>query len=133
MHEIKHPYSPSDIPSSVHDDDKWTPNTSKLAASKNGSDSTAADGLLKNAVQGAHATLDRLADGAAPVAQQLGDGVSAVEETLQAKTNQLRGARDALAESVRNTVRRHPLATIAGAVTLGLVISRLPLRRHPMR
>lgn len=133
MNEIKTPYSPSDVASSVHDDDKWTPDTSKLVASKSGSDSTPTNGLLKNAVQGAHATLDRLADGAAPVVQQLGDGVSAVEDALQTKTNQLRGARDALANSVRNTVRRHPLATIAGALTLGLMISRLPRRHHTVR
>ena len=126
MNEIKTPYSPSDVASSVHDDDKWTPDTSKLVASKSGSDSTATNGLLKNAVQGAHATLDRLV-------QQLGDGVSAVEDALQTKTNQLRGARDALANSVRNTVRRHPLATIAGALTLGLMISRLPRRHHTVR
>src|SRR3989338_405915 len=74
MNEIKTPYSPSDVASSVHDDDKWTPDTSKLVASKSGSDSTATNGLLKNAVQGAHATLDRLADGAAPGGPQPGIG-----------------------------------------------------------
>ena len=131
MNETKYPYSPSDDVSSIRDDREWVPDTSMLPDSE--SDSTAATGLLKDAVQGAHATLDRLADGAAPIAQQLGERVSAVEEALQTKTDQLRSARDAFAESVRNTVRRHPLATIAGALTLGLLISRLPHRRHPVR
>ena len=82
-------------------------------------------GLLLQAVKGAHDTIDRLADMAVPATRHLSDGIAAVEEVLGAKSEQLRETRDAWAESARNTVRKHPLACIAAAVVLGVVISRL--------
>lgn len=82
-------------------------------------------GLLDQAVKGAHDTIDRLADGAAPVAQHLGERVTAAEDALQAKTDQLRDTRDEWTEGLRATVRSHPLACIAAAAALGLVIARL--------
>ena len=82
-------------------------------------------GILNNAVQGAHDTLDRMAAGAAPVVRHLGDNVASAAKALHAKTDQLRVTRDEWAESARVTVRGNPLVTVAAAFTLGAVISRL--------
>ena len=64
----------------------------------------AATALLRSAAQGAHATIDHLADAAAPAVQQLGEGVSAAEDALHMKTDQLRDLRDEWARNVRVTV-----------------------------
>lgn len=87
--------------------------------------SSAAVGLLNNAVQGAHNTIDRLADSAAPAVQQLGERVAAAGETMHAKTDQLRETRDEWVGSVRSTVRANPLASVAAAFALGALIARL--------
>ena len=85
----------------------------------------AAVGMLKHATQGAHDTIDRLAESATPAVRKLGDSVSAAADTLQLKTSQLRHTRDAWAEGARTTVRSKPLAAVAAALVLGAVIARL--------
>jgi len=90
-------------------------------------------GMMKQAVEGAHATLDRLADSATPAVQQLGERVSAVEDALRAKAAQLRVTGDEWAESARTTVRAKPLWALAVAVTFGAVLAsftRRPSRKH---
>lgn len=85
----------------------------------------AAVDLLNRAVQGAHATIDRLADSAAPTVRQLGERMAGADDALQAKAGQLRETRDEWAESVRSTVRSNPLACVAGALVLGALIARI--------
>ena len=68
------------------------------------------------------------ANGAAPAARQIGEHVSAAGDALQAKTGQLRDARDEWVESVRTTVRGSPLVTIAAALALGALIARITRR-----
>ena len=80
---------------------------------------TAVVDLLNRATQEAHETVDRLADGAAPAVQQIGERVPEVEDTLSAKANHLRETRDDWAESMRSTVRNNPLASMIAAVLLG--------------
>lgn len=93
-------------------------------------DAPTAVGLMKQAVQGAHATIDRLADGAAPAVQQLSESVSATESALNAKADELRETRDEWADGVRTMVRGNPLLSVAAAVTLGAVIAHIT-RRSP--
>lgn len=93
-----------------------------------GSDKTqpaAASGLLRNVVQGAHSTIDRLADGAAPAVRQLGETVAAAEQALHAKTDQLRQTRDAWVEDVRCCVRSKPLVSVLAALALGVIATRI--------
>lgn len=123
MNETIHPdnASNSSWPTSVSrvkapDTEKW-PDSEKIAP--------AAVGLLNNAVQGAHNTLDRFADSAAPVVRQMGEDVAAAEEALHAKTIQLRHTRDEWAEGMRSTIRRKPLVCVAWAFALGAVIARI--------
>jgi ElaB/YqjD/DUF883 family membrane-anchored ribosome-binding protein len=85
----------------------------------------AAVGLLEQAVQGAHTTLDRLAEGAKPTVQELSERAASAEDALLAKSDQLREAGDEWVESVRTSVRDNPLAAIAAALALGLLLARI--------
>ena len=76
-------------------------------------------------VQGAHHTIDRLAETAAPHVQRLQDSVSAAGETLQSRAHQVREVGDEWADSLRNTVRENPLAAVLSAVAVGVLIARL--------
>ena len=99
------------------------PNTSLLPGSEKAP--TAAVELMGRVVQGAHDTIDRLADSAAPAVRQFGEGLAGAEETLHAKTAQMRDARDAWSESLRQTVRTNPLASLAAALVVGALIARI--------
>ena len=123
MNEAIHSQSTSDLPWNNGDQRMPVADASMLP----GSEKTppAAIGVLNNAVQGAHDTIDRLADRAAPAVRQLGESVAAVGETLQTKTDQLREKRDVWVEGTRSTVRRNPLAAVAAALALGAVIARI--------
>ena len=123
MNETTYPDSASDRPWSTDDRGVRVPDTSMLPGSEKAP--PAAVGLLKNAAQSAHSTVDRLADSAAPAARQVGERVAAAAETLHEKTDQLREKRDEWAEGVRSTVRRNPLAAVAAAAALGAVIARI--------
>jgi len=123
MNETIHSQSTSDLPWNNGDQRMPVPDTSMLPGSEKAP--PAAIGVLNNAVQGAHDTIDRLADRAAPAVRQLGESVAAVGETLQTKTDQLREKRDVWVEGTRSTVRRNPLAAVAAALALGAVIARI--------
>ncbi len=86
---------------------------------------SAADELLKRTVQGAHTTIDRLADRVAPTVRQVGESVASAEDALQAKADQIRETRDEWSESLRAAVRKNPLACLAGAFAVGALIARL--------
>lgn len=123
VNETIHTDSASAAPWSAGDHRGRVSDTSVLPASEKAS--PAAVGLLKNAVQGAHSTIDRLADSAEPAVRQLGERVAAAGETMHAKTDQLRETRDEWVGSVRSTVRANPLTSVAAALALGALIARL--------
>lgn len=81
--------------------------------------------LLKQAVRGAHDSIDRLAETVTPTVRKLGESVSAAEDALQAKSEQWRETGDAWVEGMRTTVRRNPLVCVAGALALGALIARI--------
>ena len=123
MNETNHSASASDLPWSTGEHRAQVPNTSMLPGSEKAPPATA--GLLNNAVQGAHETIDRLADSAAPAVRQLGDSVAQAGQTLQAKADLLREKRDQWAEGARNTVRSNPLTVVAAAAAVGAIIARI--------
>lgn len=129
MNETNNPTSPSDVPWPTSVPRVGAPDTSMFPGSEKAA--PAAVGLLKNAVQGAHDTIDHLADRAEPAVRQLDESISAAGETLHAKTDQLRETRDEWVEGVRCTVRTNPLASVAAAFALGAVIARLSRGRRP--
>lgn len=123
MNETIQPNNTSDVPWPTREPRMRVPDTSMLPGSEKAP--PAAVGMLKQAVQGAHNTIDRLADGAAPAVRKLGESISAAGETLHAKTDQLRDTRDEWVEGARSTVRASPLAWVAAALALGAVIGRI--------
>ena len=81
--------------------------------------------VLNRVVQGAHQTIDKLAETAAPHVQRLEQGVSSASETLHARADHAREVGDEWAESLRTTVRENPLAALATALAVGVLIARL--------
>lgn len=123
MNQPIHPNTAPDAPWPSGDNRVQVPDTSMLPGSEQAP--PAAVGLLKTAVQGAHDTIDRLADRATPAVRQLGESVTAAGETLHAKSDQWRETGDQWVEGVRTTVRSNPLASVAAALALGVVIARI--------
>jgi len=115
MNEVFQTRSGSDVP--------WPTGDNRMPATE-GAVPAAVDSLNR-VVQGAHAAVDRFADGAEPKVRQLSESVAAAGTALRAGADQLGQTRDKVAESVRATVRSHPLAAIAAALALGAVIVRV--------
>lgn len=86
--------------------------------------STAAD-MVTRVVKGAHESIDSLAEHAKPPLQRLEQGLAHGGEALHEKADQLRATGDEWAESLRETVREHPIAALAAALAVGVVIARL--------
>ena len=76
-------------------------------------------------VQGAHHAIDRLADTAGPAVQRVQSGVHAAGEAITQRAHDARDLGDEWAESVRTTVRENPLAAVATALAVGVLIARL--------
>lgn len=85
----------------------------------------AAGERLTRVVQGAHDTIDRLAEQAVPQLQRLEEGFAGASDALQTQAHRLRETGDQWAESLRGSVRDNPLAAVAAALALGVLISRL--------
>lgn len=64
-------------------------------------------------------------EAAAPAAQALEEGAAAAATAIEATADASAAALDAWAESLRTQIRSHPLATVAAAIVLGVVVARL--------
>jgi ElaB/YqjD/DUF883 family membrane-anchored ribosome-binding protein len=100
------------------------PSTAKPPAQSDSGGNASGD-VLGRVVQGAHDAIDRMAETAAPAVQRLQDGVQAAGETLSQRADDARALRDEWAESLRSTVREHPLAAVATALAVGVLVARL--------
>lgn len=109
---MNNPTTPAPLPTTGHDP-------------LNGTAPAASVELLQRMVVGAHDTIDRLAESAAPQLQRLEAGVTGANDALHAKADQVRQGGDAWAESLRCTVRDHPLAALAAALAVGALIARI--------
>lgn len=81
--------------------------------------------VLGRVVQGAHSAIDRMADTAAPAVQRLQDGVQAASESLSERAEEARAMGEEWTDSLRSTVRDHPLAAITTALAVGVLLARL--------
>jgi ElaB/YqjD/DUF883 family membrane-anchored ribosome-binding protein len=88
-------------------------------------DTGAAAAMVTRVVQGAHEAIDSIAEHATPALERLEQGLSQSGEVLHEKAGQLRATGDEWAESLRDNVRQHPLAALAAALAVGVVIARL--------
>lgn len=88
---------------------------SSSAGSGSGSGSTGSSSdIMSRVVGGAHQTIDRLAESAAPHVDQLG-----------AQAERWREVSDEWTESLRVTVRENPLASVAVALAVGVLIAKV--------
>ncbi len=85
----------------------------------------AAGELVERAALGAHEALDRMAQRAAPAAQQLQHHLEEAGAMLQEEAGQLREVSREWREGLRSKVRAYPLATLAAALALGALLARL--------
>jgi ElaB/YqjD/DUF883 family membrane-anchored ribosome-binding protein len=85
----------------------------------------AGDEMLDRIVQVAHEAIDRLAGTAAPHVHRLQEQFGHVGETFNLQASDVRATGEEWAESVRDTVREHPLVAVATAVALGMLLTRL--------
>ena len=76
-------------------------------------------------VQGAHDTIDRLATTAAPHVQKLQETLVNAGATLNCKAETMKAKGDEMTQSLRSKVRENPLAAVAAALAVGMVIARL--------
>ncbi len=104
-----------------------TPSGTTSGSGGNGSSAAGgqAGDVLSRVVQGAHSAIDRMAETAAPAVQRVQDGVQSASDTLSRKADDARELGDEWAESLRCTVRDHPLAAVATALAVGVLIARL--------
>ena len=95
-----------------------------------GAGAAAASGrdLLGRVAQGAHGTVDRLTETAAPYVQRLQEGLSSATHAVQARAGQLRETGEEWADTLRGKVRAKPLAAVGVAVAVGMLVSRLARR-----
>ncbi len=117
--------------SSPSDEPIITPDigTSGGASAAGANDSTASGrDLMGRVVRGAHDTVDRLTETAAPQLQRLQEGVSVATEAVQARATQLRETGEEWADSLRGTVQKNPLTAVGIALAVGMLLSRLTRR-----
>jgi hypothetical protein len=81
--------------------------------------------LADRMAQGAHHTIDRLADTTAPHLQRLEEAVTGAGVQVRQQVRQARETGEQLTESLRATVRRNPLVAVAAALAMGALISRI--------
>ncbi len=88
----------------------------------------AADDVMNRVVQGAHETVDRVAEKAGPAVERLKSGVSSAAESLQAHAEEFGAMQEQWVQNARGCVRDHPLATVAVALAVGMLVSRIVAR-----
>lgn len=81
--------------------------------------------LLSRVVQGAHQAVDRLAETVAPHVQRMQESMGSATDVMQSRRGEMREMSDEWADNVRDTVRENPLAAIAAAVAVGIVLAKL--------
>jgi ElaB/YqjD/DUF883 family membrane-anchored ribosome-binding protein len=81
--------------------------------------------LMSRMVQGAHEAIDHLAERATPPLEQLAQGLAQAGDDLHGKAEQWRATGDEWADGLRGSVREHPLAAVAAALAVGVLIARL--------
>jgi hypothetical protein len=81
--------------------------------------------LLQRAAQGAHASIDRLADEAEPTVRRIADGLASAEAAAQGQADAWRATGDEWVGQLRRSVRSRPLSALAAAFALGALLARI--------
>ncbi len=81
--------------------------------------------VLDRVVRGAHQTVDRLADSVAPHVQRMSQGLGKAGDAMHSRADEVRELGDEWTESLRTTVREHPVAAVVTALALGVLLARM--------
>jgi ElaB/YqjD/DUF883 family membrane-anchored ribosome-binding protein len=76
-------------------------------------------------VQSAHEAVDRFAEKAAPALEKIRTTMGSATEKLPMSKDELSAMQEEWVSSLRDTVREHPIASLAVAAAAGIVISRM--------
>jgi ElaB/YqjD/DUF883 family membrane-anchored ribosome-binding protein len=86
---------------------------------------TRANAIVDRAAQGAHETIDSLAERAKPQVQRAQEGIDRGAQLLQRGADQARELADEWTTGLRVTIRQHPLGAVATALLFGLLLGRV--------
>lgn len=81
--------------------------------------------LTDRMAQGAHHTIDRLAETAAPHIERMQGALTGAAGQLKDQARHAREMGDELADGLRATVRRNPLWAVAAAMAIGALVARI--------
>lgn len=81
--------------------------------------------LTDRLAQGAHHTIDRLVETAAPRIERMEEAFAETSGQLKAQAQHAREKGDEWANDLRATVRRNPLSAVAAAMAVGALIARV--------
>ncbi len=134
-HRPENPYeksgSTSDdaaFPRSVSTSPSSSGGTGAGAAYSSGDRSTnpaSANDMVGRVAQGAHSTIDKIADRATPHVQRLQDGYHETEQLVHRNAEHAREKAHEWTDSLRGSVREHPLTAVATALAAGMLLARL--------
>jgi ElaB/YqjD/DUF883 family membrane-anchored ribosome-binding protein len=85
----------------------------------------AKDDLVQRVAQGAHQTIDSLAERAGPQVHRLQEGLHETEQMVRQRAEQAKEMAGEWTENLRGTVRQHPLTSLAAALAAGVLLARL--------
>jgi ElaB/YqjD/DUF883 family membrane-anchored ribosome-binding protein len=133
LSHLRYPYSPQHKGKNMTPSDPTFP-SSTSTLNDTGSRSTtypasaaatSSDDLVNRVAQGAHHTIDQLAERAAPHVHRLQEGLTETEHMVQRRAAQAKEMAGEWTENLRGTVRQHPLTSVAAALAIGALLSRL--------
>ena len=81
--------------------------------------------LTERMAQGAHHTVDRLAETAAPHIERMEGALADATGLVKEQAHQVREKGDEWVDALRDTVRRSPLSAVAAAIAVGALIARI--------
>lgn len=81
--------------------------------------------ILNRVTESAHSAVDRFADKAGPAVQKLESGVAHASDALHEQAQHLRERGDEWTQSMRETVRQHPLSSVLLAFAVGALVARV--------
>jgi ElaB/YqjD/DUF883 family membrane-anchored ribosome-binding protein len=81
--------------------------------------------LTDRMAQGAHHTIDRLVETAAPHLERMEGALAGATGQLKEQARHVREKGDEWADGLRATVRRNPLSAVVAAMAIGALIARI--------
>jgi hypothetical protein len=100
-------------------------NLSSTSSSGNAAEPSATSPRLDNAVRGVHDTVDRVAAKVTPAIDHLVGSAHSAADAAHERARRLNETSSEWAESLRATVREHPLTSLAMALAAGYLACRI--------